>query len=118
MSAPPENLLDDQTLAELFALADDPAGRAQLKDMFSEFYAEAEQACAVLAAAEAAPERRARLHKLKGMMANFGFAGCAARLAGWEATSAPPDAAATLRLLFAQSRQALAVRHPWLDSET
>jgi hypothetical protein len=117
MSATPETLLDDQTLAELFALADDPAGRAQLQDMYREFYADAAQACAALTAAEAATDRRARLHKLKGMMANYGFAGCAARLAGWEKTSAPADAAESLRLLFVQSRRELAERHPWLEGE-
>jgi hypothetical protein len=118
MSASPETLLDDRTLAELFAYADDPAGRAQLQDMFREFYADAELGCAALAAVEVAAERRARLHRLKGMMANFGFAGCAAQLAAWETTSAPADAAARMSHLFAQSRQALAARHPWLDSES
>jgi hypothetical protein len=114
MSAPPETLLDDQTLGELFALADDPAGRAQVQDVFREFYAAAELGCAALAAGEDESERRARLHQLKGMMANFGFAGCAARLAHWESVGAPADAATSLWQLLAQSRRALAARHPWV----
>jgi hypothetical protein len=119
MSAPGTSLIDEAILAELLAEADTPEGVAMLQQMFRNLHTATETEIVELEQQVGDdPARRRRLHRLKGMLANYGFAACARLLAEWEqeegAAARRTTRCAEVQALFQRSREELKSRYPWL----
>jgi hypothetical protein len=118
MSAIPSRLLDEAVIADLFSMAGDAPGRAQLQELFRSFFADAQQELdSSLAPGGDLAGLRPRLHRLKGMLGNYGFSGCANFIRRWEDEAAMGDHEGRRRELaelLQHTREELIKRYPWM----
>jgi hypothetical protein len=111
-----ETLLHREIVAAVYGDCESPEDRDAVRALLAGVTAEFGREAAGLGTELPAAERKARLHRLKGMLGNFGFGACAAYLAGWEHDlGRPPEAGRDeLTALFARSRDELLGLYPWL----
>jgi hypothetical protein len=109
-------LLQAEIVAVVYGECETPEDRAAVRAMLGGVEAEFERETAQLGSALTEAERKARLHRLKGMLGNFGFGACGAYLARWERDLGREPAAGRDGLvdLFSRSREELLIRYPWL----
>lgn len=119
MNAPQDDtpLLDEGVIGELFALADSVETQGMVRDMFAGMLATVRPELASLDFTADPATMKARLHRLKGMMGNYGLAACARSLAEWEQDLCAAEGAHRRQTLMAQLEQTWTVlcgRYPWL----
>jgi len=117
MSDDSSGLLDAGQIAELFSDVAEAETRENLREIFRQFYADVELELAALTTSTGPVVLAGQLHRLKGMMANYGFAHCARLLASWEAEAATADPAQRCQQVlqaFLESRAALGRHYAWL----
>jgi hypothetical protein len=111
-----ESLLHPEIVSVVYGECESAEDRDAVRAMLAGVGTEFERETAQLGAALPEADRKARLHRLKGMLGNFGFGACGAYLALWERDLGrePGTGRDELVVLFARSRDELRGRYPWL----